>query len=111
MANPIRATRVIGPILCVAGTTVLPTPAVGTRWKVGWWFLYNPGALNMDCSFELGPSAAARLTVWKETNIPNLESRVRDYELVINPTDSFAVQVSLLDQLHLTIAAYVLQLP
>ena len=107
----VRATRVIGPVNCPAGITVLPTPAVGTRWKVAWWFLYNPGALNADISFELGPNAAGRLTVWKETGIPNVESRVRDYELVINATDSFACTVSLLAQVNVTIAAYVLELP
>jgi hypothetical protein len=107
----VRATRVIGPQVCNAGVTVLPTPAVNQRWKVAWWFLYNPGALNADASLLLGPNAAGRLIVWKETGIPNLESRVRDYELVINAADSFAIDVSLLDVVHLTVVAYVLTLP
>lgn len=109
--STVRATRVFGPELVTGGTTVLPTPSVGKRWKIEGVFLVNPGASSASVVIEVSSFPAAALPVLK-FEVPSQESeRISDAGLVINATDRFECEVAALDNVYLTITAFELSLP
>lgn len=107
----VRATRVFGPQLVVGGTTVLPTPPVGRRWKIDSVLFVNPGATDAAVQLEASVFPAAALPFLKVDVPAQAGLIVSAVDMVINATDRFECDVAALDNAYLTINAFELLLP
>lgn len=103
----IRAAVLVPPTHCFTGTTVLPTPGAGRKWKVSNVLVQNIGATQGNLTFELGATALTRQDIWTVLGLNAQNSVSPPMEgLVILSTQSFAARVSALDDMVVTISGY-----